>query len=49
LRKFIFACLLLANLKAKSSRTTSEFSGMDEKLSSSMVKLAGRNEIPETF
>jgi hypothetical protein len=40
LRKFIFACLLLANLNAKSSRTTSEFSGIDEKLSWSIVKLA---------
>jgi hypothetical protein len=49
LRKFIFACLLLANLKEKSSRTTTEFSVIDEKLSLSIVKLAGRNEIPETF
>jgi hypothetical protein len=49
LRKFIFACLLLANLKEKSSRTTSEFSVIDEKLSSPIVKLAGRNEIPKTF
>jgi hypothetical protein len=39
----------LANLKEKSSRTTSEFSVIDEKLSLSIVKLAGRNEIPETF
>ena len=39
----------MANLKEKSSRTTSEFSVIDEKLSSSIVKLAGRNEIPETF
>ena len=49
MRKFIFACLLSANLKEKSSKTTSEFSVIDEKLSSSIVKLAGRNEIPETF
>ncbi len=28
---------------------TSECSVIDEKLSSSIVKLAGRNEIPETF
>jgi hypothetical protein len=40
---------LWENLKEKSSRTTSEFSVIDEKLSSSIVKLAGRNEIPETF
>jgi hypothetical protein len=39
----------LANLKAKSSRTTSEFSGIVEKLSSSTVKLSGRNEILEMF
>jgi hypothetical protein len=39
----------LANLKEKSSRTTSEFSVIDKKLSSSIVKLAGRNEISETF
>jgi hypothetical protein len=39
----------LANLKAKSSRTTIEFSGMDEKFSSSTVKSGGRNEILETF
>ncbi len=39
----------MANLKEKSSRTTSEFSVIDEKLSSSIGKLAGRNEIPETF
>ena len=49
LSKFISACLLLANLKEKSSRTTSEFSVIDQKLSSSIVKLAGRNEISETF
>ncbi len=49
MRKFIFACLLLANLKEKSSKTTSEFSVIDEKLSLSIVKLAGRNENPETF
>jgi hypothetical protein len=39
----------LANLKEKSSSTTSEFSGIDEKFSSSILKLAGRNEILETF
>jgi hypothetical protein len=39
----------LANLKAKSSRTTTEFSGIDEKLSSSTVKSAGRNVISERF
>ena len=39
----------MANLKEKSSRTTSEFSVIDEKLSSSIVKLAGRNENPEMF
>ncbi len=39
----------MANLKQKSSRTTSEFSVIDEKLSLSIVKLAGSNEIPETF
>ena len=39
----------MANLKEKSSRTTSECSVIDEKLFSSIVKLAGRNEIPETF
>ena len=39
----------MANLKEKLSRTKSEFSVIDEKLSSSIVKLAGRNEIPETF
>lgn len=39
----------MANLKAKSSRTTMEFSGMDEKFSSSTVKSGGRNEILETF
>jgi aspartate carbamoyltransferase catalytic subunit len=39
----------LANLKEKSSRTTSEFSVIDKKLSSSIVKLAGRNENPEMF
>ena len=49
MRKFIFACLLSANLKEKSSKTTSEFSVIDEKLSSSIVKLAGRDEIPVTF
>jgi hypothetical protein len=39
----------LANLKAKSSRTTMEFSGMDEKFSSSTVKSVGRNEMFATF
>ncbi|MEI7486894.1 MAG: hypothetical protein WCJ72_05705 [Chryseobacterium sp.] len=49
MRKLTFSCLLFANLKAKSSRTTSEFSGMDEKLCSSTVKLAGRNDVLEMF
>jgi hypothetical protein len=37
----------LASLKAKSSRTTREFSGMFKKSSSATVKLTGRNEILE--
>ena len=40
---------MLANLKEKLSRTPSEFSVIDKKLSSSIVKLAGRNENPEMF
>jgi hypothetical protein len=47
--KFKWIPSILGNLKEKLSRTTSEFSVIDEKLSSSIVKLAGRNEIPETF
>ena len=47
--KFKWIPSILGNLKEKSSRTTSEFSVIDEKLSSSIVKLAGRNEIPKTF
>ena len=47
--KFKWIPSILGNLKEKSSRTTSEFSVIDEKLSSSIVKLAGRNEISETF
>ena len=44
----IYFCLFFVD-EEKSSRTTSECSVIDEKLSSSIVKLAGRNEIPETF
>jgi hypothetical protein len=40
---------LLACLKAKSSRTTSEFSGIVAKFVSFTEKSDSRNEIPDTF